>query len=233
MTRTSSLLTEWKEFFFPRFCVGCGTKLLKGEEALCVHCFGKLPYVYRLPDYETTISTFFPLALNIRRTESLFFFRPQGLVAQLVHAMKYAHRPALCRTMGGILAQHLTSKGFFDGIDYLVPVPLHRNRQKQRGYNQSEELAKGMSELTGIPVCTDAIVRIIDNQSQTRQQLYERQDNTKGLFERTDRAERLIGKHILLIDDVLTTGATLSECAAALTPIDNIQISIATLAWTK
>ena len=135
----------------------------------------------------------------IVRASSLFYYAKGGKVAQVLYAMKYHNRRTLCVKMGEWIGSELFPSGFFEGIDFLVPVPLFRTRLRQRGYNQSELLAM----------------------------------NVEGLFRATPEAELLRGKHILLVDDVLTTGATLTACADALSSIEGIRISIVTLAWAK
>ena len=154
-------------------------------------------------------------------------------VALILYAMKYHGRKKLCRNMGRLMAGELLVSGFFEGIDYLLPVPLYRSRLCQRGYNQSELLARGVSEVTGISLCTDAIVRSRNNATQTHKSGYARWKNVEGLFQPTVNAPKLEGKHILLVDDVLTTGATLIACADALSELKSIRISVLTLAWAR
>lgn len=135
--------------------------------------------------------------------------------------------------MGEYMAGELCDSGFFEGIDYLLPVPLFSSRLRQRGYNQSELLARGISCVTGIPLCTDAVVRSRNNATQTHKSGYARWQNVDRLFLSTPHAANLHDKHILLVDDVLTTGATLVACADALLGVENIKISVLTLAWAR
>lgn len=135
--------------------------------------------------------------------------------------------------MGEMLAHELLPTGFFEGVDYLLPVPLHPDRLRTRGYNQSSLLAEGISEQTGIPVCDGLLCRVRNNQTQTHKSVLERQENTVHLFHLVDDTRMLQGKHVMLVDDVLTTGATLGACADVLADIEGISISIVTLAWTK
>ena len=135
--------------------------------------------------------------------------------------------------MGEMLAHELLPTGFFEGVDYLLPVPLHPDRLRTRGYNQSRLLAEGISELTDIPVCDGLLCRVRNNQTQTHKSVLERQENTVHLFHLVGDVSMLQGKHVMLVDDVLTTGATLSACADVLADIEGIRISIVTLAWTK
>lgn len=169
----------------------------------------------------------------IERATSLYYYARGGAVASILHEMKYHGRKRLCRQMGRIMGTELMGTGFFDGIDFIIPVPLHKNRMRERGYNQSELLARGISEITSIPVVTDVMRRIHNNATQTHKSSFERWENAEGLFEATEKAVSLSGRHILLIDDVLTTGATISACLDALRSVDSVKISVVTLAWAK
>lgn len=228
-----SFWTDLKDFFFPRFCLTCGRSLWGGENALCLSCMAGLPYtgLYGAPGNE--MERCFWGRFPVVRAASLFFYKKDGYVAQILYAMKYRNRKRLCLRMGQHLAEELGEKGFFKGIDYLLPVPLHPDRQRQRGYNQSELLAKGISMCTHIPLCTQAVCRVRHNESQTHKSGFERWKNVEELFRATEAASLLRNTHVLLVDDVLTTGATLISCADALAGIEGIQISVVTLAWAR
>lgn len=228
-----SFWTDWKDFFFPRFCLTCGKPLWTGEKSLCLSCMAGLPYtgLHCTPGNE--MERCFWGRFPIVRATSLFFYKKDGHVAQILYAMKYRNRKHLCLQMGQYLAGELLSTGFFEGIDYLLPVPLHRSRQHRRGYNQSELLAKGISMCTHIPLCTDAVCRVRHNESQTHKSGFERWKNVEQLFRATDKTALLRHTHVLLVDDVLTTGATLISCADALKEVEGIRISVVTLAWAR
>lgn len=228
-----NLWTDIVEFFFPRLCLSCGRKLLLAEEGLCISCLAGLPYTKlgNIPGNE--MEKCFWGRFPVVRASSLFYYAKGGNVALILYAMKYHGRKKLCRNMGRLMAGELLASGFFEGIDYLLPVPLYRTRLRQRGYNQSELLARGISEVTGISLCTDAIVRSRNNATQTHKSGYARWKNVEGLFQPTVNAPKLEGKHILLVDDVLTTGATLIACADALSELKSIRISVLTLAWAR
>ena len=226
--------TDLSSFFFPRLCPICNRKMLAGEKGVCTLCLLDLPFT-RLNDRAgNEMEQLFWGRFPIERATSLFFYAKGGDVARLIHAMKYRHRPALCREMGRLMASRLSGSRFFDGIDCLVPVPLHPDRFRQRGYNQSEQLAAGISQLTGIPLCTTAIQRLYNNTTQTQKSGAERMLIDGQLFGLTPQAATLLaGKHILLTDDVLTTGSTLTACADTLKHLPGLRISILTLAWSK
>ena len=131
--------------------------------------------------------------------------------------------------MGRYMAAELIESGFFQGIDVIIPIPLHETKQRIRGYNQSEWIARGIAAVTGIPVDTEAVVRRKYTETQTRKSIFERWENVEGIFE-LHHAESLIGKHVLIVDDVLTTGATTVACASRIMEVEGIRISVLTLA---
>ena len=146
----------------------------------------------------------------IVRASSLFYYAKGGKVAQVLYAMKYHNRRTLCVKIGEWIGSELFPSGFFEGVDFLVPVPLFRTRLRQRGYNQSDLLARGISLKTSIPLCLNAVCRVRNNATQTHKSGYARWMNVEGLFRATHEAELLWGKHILFDDDVLPTGPTLT-----------------------
>lgn len=229
-----SLWNDIVELFFPRLCPVCGKKLLPDEAGICTGCLLRLPYTGIGNTPGNALEQCFWGLFPIERASALFLYDKDSPYARLLHDMKYHHQPRLCREMGRLMAHSWKASGFFEGIDFLVPVPLHPQRQRERGYNQSEELARGLSLVTGIPVCTTAVLRVRNNYSQTRKSASERWANTDTLFRATPAAAPLLaGKHILLLDDVTTTGATLTACADALREIPHIRLSVASLAWSN
>lgn len=228
-----NLVLDLKNFFFPRFCVTCGRQLLAGEKSLCLPCIAGLPYTDLSYTQHNEMEQCFWGRFPIVRATSLFFYRKGGHVAQILYAMKYRGRKKLCVQMGRLIATELLPTGFFEGVDYLLPVPLHKDRQRKRGYNQSELLAKGISLCTHIPLCSDVVYRVRNNETQTRKSGFERWQNASDLFCATSSATLLRHAHVLIVDDVLTTGATIISCADALSKVEDIQISVVTLAWAK
>lgn len=228
-----NIWTDMQDFFFPRTCLICGKRLLHGENGVCLACLSSLPYTHLNNTVGNAMERCFWGKFPIRQASSLFYYAKDGAVAQILYAMKYYNRQRLCVQMGELIAARLLPTGFFNQIDILLPVPLSRARLKKRGYNQSELLAKGISNVIHLPVSKGAILRSRDNVSQTHKSSYARWENADSLFVVGETAPDLKGKHVLLIDDVLTTGATLVACADALREIEDIQISVLTLAWAK
>lgn len=168
----------------------------------------------------------------IENAAALFFYEPHGNVSRIVYDMKYHGFPETCQYMGEIMARRMSASAFFDGIDALVPMPLTWRRHWKRGYNQSMEMARGVSNVTGLPIFYKVVKRTHFKQSQTTQHAYERMMNVEDAFQLTD-ADKIAGKHILLIDDIVTTGSTITACAKELAKATGVSISILTLGFTK
>ncbi|MDR1737337.1 MAG: ComF family protein [Candidatus Symbiothrix sp.] len=224
----------WRDFialFYPDLCVGCASALVGDEQFFCSECLPKLPVTsfHRQADnlaYERLAGK-----IPVIRAAAYFHYNKTGLGQKTVADVKYHGNIALGRWAGNRLAQEWLSSGFFADIDYLIPVPLHPKKRHQRGFNQSEVIAQGISTVTQIPVDTVNLYRSQANETQTRKGLYERWKNTQNIFCIRNNTQ-FVGKHVMLIDDVLTTGSTLEACAKALLETPDIRISVLTLAVT-
>ena len=231
--RKSILIKDWLDaflsIFFPRCCLVCGGVLAKGEECLCARCNMDLPRTNYHQMKDNPVEKLFWGKIPLERATSYFFYRRGGDTRRILHSLKYGGQKEIGEIMGRHLAVELLSSGFFEGIDMLVPVPLHKKKEKLRGYNQSEWIARGVSVITLIPVFTSGMVREKNTETQTHKSALERWENVDGIF-RVTIPEYFSGKHILIIDDVLTTGATTVACASAFDKVEDIRISILTLA---
>ena len=167
--------------------------------------------------------------LPIVRATSFFFYDTEGS-HQLIHLLKYHDRPQVGRDLAEYMATELRKDGFFDGIDLILPVPLHWRRRLRRGYNQSDYIAQGISCVTGIPIERHAVQRVVNNPTQTHKNISERRSNVEQVF-RLVKPERVAGCHVLLVDDVLTTGATAQACGQELCSRGNVRVSVLTLAY--
>lgn len=195
-------------------CVVCGRPHVGAQ--ICNACLLRLPYINIKGAAGNPIERLFWGRTPVVRASSMLLYQPGFEAGALLHAIKYKGRYGLAETLGRMLAQEHVGYGFFDGVDCIVPVPLHPKRQRQRGYNQSERLARGISQVTGIPV-VEAVRRTKNNVSQTTLDSSQRADNVRGIFEpRPETSETVRGKHVLFVDDVITTGATTCNCALAL-----------------
>ncbi len=215
--------------FYPRVCAACGESLLKDEETVCLKCRYLLPKTgYELNPDNPLAQTFYG-RVKFHAVTACFFFAKSGKVQHLIHELKYKGNKEAGVFLGQQLGDTIKDAPLFQGIDYLIPVPLHPKREKQRGYNQSLMIAKGINEVTGIPIGDKYLIRAVNTATQTKKSAEERYKNVKDIFE-VRFPEELEGKHVLLIDDVLTTGATLESCAHQLEDISGIIISAATAA---
>ena len=224
MTMMKTLLNDLLNLFFPRLCLLCQTPLVKGEEHICLYCSNNLPYTH-FTDMETNAACrLFEGKNPFVAATALLRFEQGGYGQKLIHSLKYHGNKELGFQLGRMAAIRYQKTGLFDTVDILMPVRLHPKRLKQRGYNQSEWIAQGIQSVTGIPVDTTSVSRIKKTESQTRKQVYERQENVENIF-RLNEADALKNRHILLIDDVITTGSTLSACADAIQAVAGIRIS--------
>lgn len=229
-----SLWSRLLDLIAPRLCCVCGRRLAMTENSICSVCNLNLPRLRMLESSFTNnvmARMFWGLA-PVERAYALFCYASHSDSSNILYSLKYHDHPEIGIDMGRIMASEIHPEGFFDGIDLLVPMPLSKNREGQRGYNQSEMLALGISEITGIPYETKAIERKAFKESQTRLNKWERKENVAGKFCLAD-GTLLRGKHILLIDDVVTTGATMLACADAIKHLDGIRISFLALAISK
>jgi ComF family protein len=216
--------------FYPNVCAVCHTDLSEGEEAICTPCLYRLPRTKYWLDRENPVAQIFWGRVAIENACAFFFFHKGSKYRKLLHLLKYRGRQEIGVVLGRELGMELRRSNRFNTLDVIVPVPLHPKRLRQRGYNQAECIAKGISEGLGLPLVTDCLVRAEYTETQTRKSRAERIINVSNAFALHD-GSKLTGKHILLVDDVVTTGATLEECANTLLTIERGRVSIATVAY--
>lgn len=221
--------TDLWELFFPRCCVLCGRKLLKGEEHLCFRCLAALPRTRLHLEVGNEMEKNLWGKMPIERASAFLYYAKGGDVRKLLFELKYYDNPSLGYFLGRIMARELLPSRFFEGVDYILPVPLHPKKLKSRGYNQSAMLAEGIASVTMIPVMAHGLVKNTETETQTRKGRYERWLNVKEGFT-CPSGKGLENKYILLVDDVMTTGATVVACADAMARIPGLRISVLTLA---
>ncbi len=225
------MIKDLLNLLFPRYCPVCGQRLVESEQLVCISCLVQLPYV-KLRDFvDNPITRLFYGRINIERAYSHIFYRRDDASHLLITELKYNHRPDIGWKMGRMIAARLLEKGFFEGVDGIVPVPLHWRRFLKRGYNQSKQLARGLNEATHIPVYGNVVWRTTNNDSQTTMLGTEaRMENMQDVF----RARSVGLSHILLVDDVLTTGSTMMACALAILQCNpGMRFSVLTLAKAR
>ena len=202
----------------------------QGEEVLCVRCQADLPRVRTISFEENDIARIFWGLVPIEKVISFFHYTPHSPHSRILFELKYHNHPEVGKTMGRMMAEELKATNFFNGIDLIVPIPLSRKKERQRGYNQSDWIAWGISEATGIPTDTTSVVRTKSNPSQTTLDHRQRRENVRDIFA-VRHPGNLEGRHILLVDDVITTGATMLSCAEAIARACRVRFSVLSLAW--
>lgn len=215
--------------FFPRVCSACGNTLLRDEEVVCLTCRMTLPKTGYETFQDNPSAQLFYGRVRLNAVTSCYFFSKSGKVQHLIHELKYKGNHEAGVFLGQEIGRTIKDAPLFANIDCLVPVPLHPKRQRKRGYNQSEMIARGISQTTNIPISNNNLVRKVNTATQTHKTKEERYENVKDIFDVVN-PDQLRGKHVLLIDDVLTTGATLTSCASKLLTIPDIKVSVATAA---
>jgi ComF family protein len=222
----------WDDFIsllFPRLCYGCDNHLLRNEKLICTQCYISIPRTNYHLSAGNPVEQLFWGRCHISQAAAFSFYNKGSRIRKLVHNLKYKGIKEIGDELGRIYGHTLSISGFTSDIDMIIPVPLHPSKLRKRGFNQSENIARGLSEATGLPVDNESLIRVELSDTQTTRSRYERWMNVEGIFAVTG-SERLKGKHILLVDDVITTGSTIDACASELLKIDNIKVSIVALA---
>lgn len=222
----------WDDFLsllFPRLCCGCGTHLLRNENLICTECYVIIPRTgYHLVK-DNPVESLFWGRCNIERAAAFSYYTRGSRIRKIIHKLKYNGIRDAGNELGRIYAASLRSSDFLNDIDLIIPVPLHPDKERKRGFNQALCIAGGISEITGLPLLTDALVRIRASGTQTRRSRFERWTNVDGIFG-VSAEHDLRGKHILIIDDVITTGSTIESCASELLKIEGVKVSVAAIA---
>lgn len=222
-----SLFADFLALFFPHVCVACSEGLAAGEEILCSKCLMDLPRAKYAERTDNPILEKFAGRLPLTHAAALLIFRKKGIAQKLLHQLKYKGNQEAGLQMGRILGKEIREAGW--KTDVIIPVPLHKHRLRQRGYNQSAVFAQGLSEEMGVPFWEDIIVRKKFTETQTKKNKISRWENVKNVFA-AEQAGLLKNKHVLLADDVVTTGATLEACGLCIMQSGCSALSIACIA---
>lgn len=218
--------------FFPNLCLGCGQPLIKGEEVICSICHFHLPKTYFHNDPENPLNRVFWGRVNIEAVAAYLYFHKGGSVQHLLHQLKYKSRPEIAVRIGKWYGLELHQADIFRDTELIVPVPLHPRKYRRRGYNQSQAFAEGLAAVMKAEQETGCLFRKVDSRTQTRKARYNRWENVENIFG-VNHPERIKNRHVLLVDDVLTTGATLEACAQSLLEVPGVKVSIATIAYAS
>lgn len=221
-------LSSLLNLVFPKLCVCCGGVLMEGEENICLTCLYTLPRVVDKDYTNNKVMDLFLGRIMLEKATAWLHFEKETAVQNILHHIKYKDKDKFARQIGEIMANEIPD--FFASIDAIVPVPLHPKKEKMRGYNQSVEIAKGVQGVMGLPMFSQLLERTRFSETQTHKNKEERWKNTEGLFALAPN-DGFEGKHLLLIDDVLTTGSTAIACLKCLEQIPNVRLSFLSLAF--
>lgn len=216
------------QFVFPHVCDGCGSDLLNIESRLCLHCLDAMPETYFEKHAGNPVEKMFWGRLSLVSAAATFYFTKESLMQKLMHQFKYKNNKELGLQLGRLMGIALKESKRFENLDALVPLPLFPSKEKKRGYNQATVLCEGIAEILFLPILKDTIARPQHTETQTKKGRIERWKNIEGKFELINMAA-IQNKHLLLVDDVVTTGATLEACGSELLKSGNTRLSIATL----
>ena len=233
MKQTISLLARLIDTLAPRSCTVCGGRLTVTEEVMCACCNHSLPRTgYAKSGYDNRLVRLFWGRIPIEKGAAFFFYKAHSDTSRLICQLKYGGHPELGEGLGRIVAAEFAHDSFFEGITAVVPVPLARQREKERGDNQSVEIARGISAETGLPVLDKVLERISFHGSQTQKGRWERNENVEKAFRLLDTSA-LNNQHILLVDDVITSGATLVAAAKEVLKGENVKVSVLSLGFAN
>ena len=223
---------EIKNIFYPNICLNCETVLSINEKQLCTLCLFNLPLTNYLKNNDKSVEKIFYGRVKIERATAFLFYNKKGITQTLIHKLKYKGYEEIGGFFGDWFGEILKDNNSFNNIDYIIPVPLHKKRQKVRGYNQLTKFGERLSINMNKPFLENILIKKASSKTQTKKSRLERIKNVNKLFFLTD-LEIFQNKHILLIDDIITTGATIEACANELFLTKNIKISIISMAISE
>jgi ComF family protein len=223
----------WDDFIsllFPRLCYACGNHLLRNENLICTECYVIIPRTnYHLQE-ENPVAQLFWGRCRIEKAAAFSYYNKGSRIRNLIHNLKYRGIREIGFEAGRIYGLSLKSSGFTSDMDLIIPVPLHPSKKRIRGFNQSDIISAGIGDATGLNINTNALVRIKGSETQTKRSRFERWTNVDGIFQIVD-PEIITGKHVLLVDDVITTGSTIESCANELLKVEGVKVSVVALAF--
>ena len=227
----TSHLNDFAHLFFPHVCEGCGNDVLGNNSLLCASCFLKLPETGFIKEANNPVEKIFYGRIKVETAGSAFYFTKHSLLQHLVIQLKYRGNKDIGFYLGKLLGYQLLQTERFNDVHAIIPLPLNPKKERKRGYNQAEIIAEGITSVWYKPILKNAVKRIIFTETQTHKDRVSRWQTMEGVFATADEFS-LKGKHILLVDDIVTTGATLESCSKAVLEAENTQVSICTLAYT-
>lgn len=225
-----ALINDFLSLIYPRYCEACTNNLYKHELFICNHCKLNLPKsnYHKIPESE--LIQVFAGRVPLINASSFYLYEKSGKIQKLLQAIKYQDQSKLAEFLGEEYGKQLIIDGTYQDVDYIIPIPLHINKLKARGYNQSECFAKGLAKALIKEMNTTCLFRAVDTKTQTKKNKYQRWENVEGIFQ-LNETENLENKHVLLVDDVVTTGATIEAAWDALRKVNGIKLSVASIAF--
>lgn len=217
---------------FPHICAGCGSDLLNKEQELCLRCQDSLPLTSFASHGNNPVEKLFWGRMPLTYATAQYYFTKESLMQRLMHEFKYRSNKELGLYLGRLMGHQLKNANRFLQVDALVPLPLFPIKERKRGYNQAEVLCEGIAEVLQKPILNKAVIRTVHTESQTKMNRVQRWENMKDHFRLVNK-EAIENKHVLLVDDVITTGATLEACGTEVLKGHNSRLSIATLCFSS
>lgn len=227
--KIKGLLNNTLSMFYPRLCAGCSSALRQSEYLLCLHCMLHLPETNYHWEHNNPLQHVFAGRVRVEEVAALAFYTKDTAIQHILHALKYNGQKEIGKLLGSYYGEKLMTQERFRSVDYILPIPLHPKKLRLRGYNQSEWIAMGLSESMHCPYLTDVLVRKEFTETQTKKNRFNRWQNVKEGFG-VDNVRKIEGKHLLVCDDVLTTGATMEAAVQHLLTVENVKVSVVTLA---
>jgi ComF family protein len=226
------ILLDIYNLFFPEVCLSCSNVLTNNEKIICTNCNFNLPLSNYTNLKNNTLETSFKGRITIKDATSLLLYYKKGIVQKLIHQLKYKNQQEIGTFFGNWLGNEIKKSNRFKNLDYIIPVPLHKKRFQERGYNQLDYFGNALSQILEIPYETNLLKKVTNTKKQSKKNRFARMDKVETIFSLNNYKD-FSGKHFLLIDDVITTGATIESCYTCLSKIENSEISIAVIAFTK
>lgn len=227
MVKVKEIKDSFLHLLFPHVCTGCGNDILNEETVLCMRCIDAMPETNFDIHPNNPVEKLFWGRVPLVGATAQFYFTKESLMQHLMHQFKYKSNKELGLQLGKMMGEQLKKSGRF-AVDALIPLPLFPAKEKRRGYNQATLLCEGMAESMGIPVLNNVIIRPQHTETQTKKGRIERWKNMEGKFI-LSAPDAIRNKHLLLVDDVVTTGATFEACGNELLKAENVQLSLASL----
>ncbi len=227
-----NIFSDTLHLLYPHVCNGCGSDLLQEKNLLCLKCINDLPHTNFAQYPNNPVEKYFWGRLTVVAAHSEFYFSKESLIQHLIHQLKYKGNTKIGIYLGELTGKTLLKSNRFNSIDGIIPLPLYADKERQRGYNQATVICNGISAVMNVPVIIGNIIRQRFTETQTLKHRTERWENVVGSFA-VKNAAALKGKHLLLVDDVVTTGATLEACGNILLQVEGVRVSIVTLAHAE